>query len=156
MYKYLQWHRFNLPSCSLHLESPRQKQNISERQPLRITLKCFNRCIGSSLVRGPELQSVTDPYTSCVWLAGAHDGTSHRRPVHADAVHAGVVGVSPVGRHLQLHDLEGPLGRLLCATTTRTAVGPPFSRATSARRRRLAHYSPWPRTSAEPLRPPRR
>lgn len=41
--------------------------------------------------------------------------------MHADAVHAGVVRVSPVGQHLQLNHLEGLLRRLLYVTT-RTAV----------------------------------
>lgn len=63
------------------------------------------------------------PVRVACFLSWSAPGTSHRRPVHADAVHAGVVGVSPVGRHLQLHDLEGPLGGLLCAVTTRRAVG---------------------------------
>lgn len=40
------------------------------------------------------------------------------RPVHSDAVQTGVLWVSPVGRHLDFHHLEGSVAHLLSQNTT--------------------------------------
>lgn len=50
-------------------------------------------------------------------------GGHRRRPMHPKAVHAGVVWVAPVGRHLDLDDLEVPVTVLL-STTQQTTCRP--------------------------------
>lgn len=132
MYKHLQWLRFNLPSCSLQLSAFR----VTKAETKHFSATTASHHAEMNLQEGSRerwLESLQRSSVKvCHWpvrvacfLSWSARGISHRCPVHADAVHAGVVGVSPVGRHLQLHDLEGPLGSLLCAVTTHRAVGPP-------------------------------
>lgn len=88
-------------------------------------------CIWLSLEGGRKFKSVTNLQTSVLvrhielnthtHIVSAVPLQGHWRPVHADAVHAGVVRVSPVGQDLQLNDLEG-LPRPLLYVTTQTGV----------------------------------